>query len=95
MNVFNGQLITTTATQVDIVPVELNEQGEQFVSGRNTFFFELKSGSVQTCVGVEIPAATATKSTAGDKWFHTATPASTNNYDNIKAKGVATFWIHW
>ena len=95
MDVYNGQLVTTTAVQVDLIPVEFNEQGEEVVAGRNLFTFELVSGSVQTAVGRDVTSNTATKSTAGAKWLHTATPSRNNNYDNIKAKGVATFWIHW
>lgn len=111
IKVLNGSLVTTTANEEAIVPYYINEDGEHKVAGRHTFFFVLVSGSVKTLVG-ESPTSpsldgitAATRSTAGDKWFHTASPEGSSETGvvgtadqskrNIRAVGAATFNIFW
>jgi hypothetical protein len=110
IKVLNGSLVTTTANEEAIVPFYINEDGEHKVAGRHTFFFVLVSGSVKTLVGESPTSPTldgitaATWSTAGDKWFHTASPEADPpgfpgvadvSKRNIRAVGAATFNIFW
>ena len=99
IQVLNGGLITTDATEKTIVPMEYNTDGTLVPAGRNTFCFEIVTGSVQTSVGAEIDVDAyvhATETTAGTKWLLTATPQlQEGGYKNIRGKGVATFKIFW
>lgn len=99
IQVLNGGLLTTDATDQEIVPMELGDDGELSPAGRNIFLFELVSGSVQMGVGVAIDDGSfvhAAHATAGDKWLHTASPSLTeDHYGNIRGKGVATTRIYW
>lgn len=95
----NGSLVTTDATDQEIVPMEIDADGEMSPAGRDIFGFEWVSGSVQMGVGVPIDDGDfvhAAHTAAGDKWFHTASPSLTENHPgNIRGKGVATFRIYW
>lgn len=99
IQVVNGSLVTTDATDQEIVPMVLGADGEMKPAGRDVFGFELVSGSVEMGVGVPIDDGDfnhATHSTVGDKWFHTASPSLTEDHiGNIRGKGVATFRIYW
>lgn len=94
MQVLNGGRVTIS-TEVDLIPVEYNSDGTLVAAGRNVFTFELVSGSVQMGVGAAIDGGGfthVTRSTAGEKWLHTASPdltrtISTSFYGNIRAKG--------
>lgn len=76
----NGAVITVPASEEDIVPFEIDENGEHKPAGRNTFNFILKTGSVKMTVGDSPNLPTldgvtiATWATAGDTWKHTAAP---------------------
>lgn len=92
--VLNGGQVTIT-TEEDIIPVDVGPDGDYIASGRNVFMFELVSGSVQMGVGAVIDVGDfthASRSTAGEKWVHTASPSidltiSSGHYGNIRAKG--------
>lgn len=98
IQVLNGGQLTTTASQEDIIPMEINEEGTAVRAGRNIFCFELVSGSVQMGVGADIDQGDfvhAAHATAGEKWLHTASPEPDGGNTNIKAKGVAVSKIYW
>ena len=95
----NGSLITSIASEEEIVPMEYSEDGDLKPAGRSEFNFFLVSGSVQTGVGPSISPAGythATWGTAGNTWKHTASPENIENSNrNIRSKGVGTFNIFW
>jgi hypothetical protein len=99
MQVLNGSLVTTDATDQEIIPMELNADGDLVPAGRTIFTFSLVSGSVKMGVGTEIDDGDfvhATNSTAGDKWLLTASPSLEQDWhSNLRGKGVATFKIYW
>lgn len=92
--VLNGSTVTIS-TEDDIIPVVKGDDGQYHAAGRDVFTFELVSGSVQMGVGNEIDEGSfvhATRSTAGEKWVHTASPDLTRSiadgfHGNIRAKG--------
>ncbi len=99
INVLNGSLVTTDATDKEIIPLQEDSTGSLVPAPRTTFFFELVSGSVKMGVGDAIDLAGythASHATAGDKWFHTAEPSTEVDWrSNLRGKGVATFNIYW
>lgn len=102
IKVLNGGTVSSKASEEDVVPMRITDQGEYVPAGRHTFFFVLLTGSVQTSVGVSITSCTLAGQTfdiwqtAGDKWFHTASPdLQDNSTSNIKSKGVGTYKIFW
>lgn len=98
IQVVNGSLVTTDATDQEIVPMVIDADGEMKPSGREIFGFEWVSGSVQMGVGVPIDEGDfvhAPHAAAGN-WFHTASPSLTPDHPgNLRGKGVATFKIYW
>ena len=101
IKVLNGGLVTSTAIEQDIVPMDFDAEGHLVPAGRAQFMFELISGSVQSCVGPTIgtPPAGYTVDTitvAASKWIHTAQPAlEDGGRFNIRFKGVATVRVTW
>lgn len=100
MNVFNGSQITID-DEDDIIPVEY-VNGELKAVGRTVFFFELISGSVKMGVGQAIDDGftNTDHSTAGDRWFHTASPDLNRTIPdfngNIRASGTSgVVKIYW
>ena len=92
----NGDLLTSTANEDEVMFVEPDEQGNLNPLGRTTISFHLKSGSVQMRPGLPIDSVTVTRTTADEKWFHTV---GSQNYEggfsNLRVKGVATVAVCW
>lgn len=99
IQVVNGSLVTTDATDQEIVPMDIGTDGEMKIAPRNIFCFEWVSGSVQMGVGFPIDDGDfvhAAHAAAGDKWLHTASPSlAADHPGNLRGKGVATFRIYW
>lgn len=101
IKVLNGGLVTSTAIEQDIVPMDRTAEGDFVPAGRAQFMFELISGSVQSCVGSTIGTPPTgytidTITAAASKWIHTAQPALENmGMFNIRFKGVATVRVTW
>lgn len=103
ITVFNGEILTSTATEDEVLFVEKDGNGNTVPAGRNLYTFTLKTGSVQMAVGKSVDTSkAATWSTAGDKWLHTINnngyapggPQEGNN-DNLRVVGVATVAVTW
>lgn len=100
IKVLNGGLITSTAAENTVVPVEASESdGGYSKAGRHEFMFQLISGSVQMSrgTGISPPGYTSdTISTAGDRWIMTVAPELTDGgIRNMRIKGVGTVRITW
>lgn len=98
--VFNGKTITIDSDE-DIIPVYYDDSGEVKAAGRTDFWFVLISGSVRTTVGASLDESPADTpwSTAGDKWFHTASPSlntlEDGFYGNLRADGSGVVRVLW
>ena len=92
----NGDTLTSTANEDEVMFVEPDEQGNLKPLGRTTIGFELLTGGIQTCVGKPINAASTSRSTANMKWFHTvSSQEQEGGYSNLRVKGVATVAVCW
>lgn len=97
----NGSIVTLTATDEDIIPYDIDAEGNPKLAGRNAFVLTWVSGTVKTCVGKSTtnpPAGFTIESyAAAATWIHTASPEEKDGgTSNIHASGAAaTFNITW
>ncbi len=92
----NGDTLTSTATEDEVMFAEPDEEGNLIPLGRTTIGFELLTGSIQTRPGLTIDATSTTRSTANMKWFHTVSSQSQEGgFSNLRVKGVATVTVCW
>lgn len=92
----NGDTLTSTANEDEVMFVEPDEQGNLKPLGRTTIGLELLTGGIQTCVGKAINANSTTRSTANMKWFHTVSSQDQEGgSSNLRVKGVATVTVCW
>ena len=92
----NGDTLTSTANEDEVMFVEPDEQGNLKPLGRTTIGFELLTGGIQTRPGKAIDSTSYTRSTANMKWFHTVSSQDQEGGDsNLRVKGVATVVVCW
>lgn len=100
IQVLNGGLVTSTAAEQTLVPMEPSESpGGYAKAGRHEFMFQLISGSIQMARGTTVSPSGFTSdtiSTAGDKWIITTAPEFLEGgIRNIRIKGVGTVRVTW
>ena len=101
--VHNGENITSTATEDEVLFVELNDNGETVPAGRNQYLFEIVSGTVQVAAGKAVDTSKATsKTTAGTKWVMTIANQGygpngpqEGNKTNLRIVGVGVVAVTW
>lgn len=102
--VHKGETLTSTATEDEVLFVELNENGEIVPVGRETIMFETLTGTVQVAVGKSVNTAKATShtSSAAAKFILTIRNAGyaqgepqEGNNTNLRIVGVGTVDCNW
>lgn len=97
--VYNGQNLTSTATEDEVCFMELDENGIARPLGRTTITFEFSSGTqVQMEQGrsVNTSAATTHTSSAHTKWLMTvSSQAQEGGYSNIRVVGAGVVAVSW
>lgn len=92
----NGDTLTSTANEDEVMFAEPDEQGNLKPLGRTTIGFHLKTGSIQSRPGKAIDSTSTTRTTADEKWFHTvSSQEQEGGYSNLRVKGVATVTVCW
>lgn len=103
---FNGEVVSSIATDQQLLPLEVTEDGLEVVAGRNKFNIKWVSGTFQVSKGIPIGSAVSdrtptflTLSAAGECNI-TASPTDIaedqlGSNRNIHVKGVGTFILTW
>lgn len=94
----NGQNLTSTATEDEVLFTSPDEEGNQKPAGRQQFCFEMISGTIQCEVGkaVNTSLATSHSTTANSKWIMTLDPQDfEGGFRNLRVVGVGVVAVSW
>ena len=102
--VHKGETLTSTATEDEVLFVEVDENGNVVPVGRETIMFEVLSGTVQVAVGKSVNTAKATShsTSAAPKFVLTIKNAGypagepqEGNRTNLRVVGIGTIDCNW